>query len=754
LDLILLYYYRDASARIMKKILIVEDETIVALDLKSRLTSMEYEVVGTVAKGEDAVSLALESAPHCVLMDVQLKGDMDGIEAAGRIREELDIPIIFITAYGDKKTIERAKVQDAFGYILKPYNDREIYTNIEIAIYKHGIEKKLKESEKRLEITLRSIAEGVIATDSQGVITYVNPAGLTLLERKENEVLHKPLEDVFTCKLREEVTAKAELPSTGQSGYYPSLVFLQKKDHSLVPIERTESEIKDDLGNPQGRVIAFRDMLERELYEEQLRQAKKEAEQANRAKTELFAGMSHELRTPLNNIIGMADVGMGNSGIEEDLLETFRLIKQGGENLLAVVNSILDFTGLKDGTSHLEERVFSLRDLLEKEFEKISLRGYRKGLDMYFYYHPSVPERIKGDDRKIRKVLHQLLENAIKFTEKGYVLVEVFLHEQKVLVLKVQDTGVGMSRDIQEIIFNEFTQGSDLYTRSFGGIGIGLSLVKEFMKVLGGNVLFESSPQGGTSFTCRVPFNHAPAIARESGKKISDVSSILGNRKVLLHCSDSIEKEILEALFVKEGCPDRIVSGGAGEQQAEREDQEGPLHLFCSVNEYVKTGGLENAFVLSTPYRNETIPEDLVQPRAIGNKPILSKTFLPLLKLFCDNNSFLQEKNDGNEISTFKKEVKKEKELSACGDVVDENTIIEELCEFQNNWEENWNYDKNEEFAAIASAMRNKVLKLGWEDCAKDLLKTVFALRSGKAEKIKEAKELLSASIQKYVKKQ
>ena len=92
----------------MKKIVIVEDEPFVALDLKSRLTSMGYEVVGTVTKGEDAVSLALESAPHCVLMDVQLKGDMDGIEAAGRIREEMDVPIIFITAYGDKKTIEKS----------------------------------------------------------------------------------------------------------------------------------------------------------------------------------------------------------------------------------------------------------------------------------------------------------------------------------------------------------------------------------------------------------------------------------------------------------------------------------------------------------------------------------------------------------------------------------------------------------------------------------------------------------------------
>lgn len=731
----------------MKKVLVVEDETIVALDLKSRLTSMDYEVVGTVGKGEEAVILALEKKPQCVLMDVQLKGDMDGIETAGRIREAVDVPIIFVTAYGDEETLERVKVQEAFGYILKPYNDREIYTNIEIAIYKHGIEKRLKESEKRLEITLRSIAEGVIATDPHGTITYINPAALTLMGYDDNEVLKKPLLEVFRFKLREELSGSVEESISGRNDYYPSLVFLEKKDQSSIPIEKTESEIKDDLGNSQGRVIVFRDMHERELYEEELRLAKKEAEQANRAKTQLFAGMSHELRTPLNNIIGMADLGMVRGNIDEDLYENFKLIKQGGENLLSVVNSILDFTGLKDGASALEERIFSLREVLEKEFQKLSLRGFRKGLNMYFFYHPFVAEHIKGDDKKIVKVLHQLMENAIKFTDKGYVLVEVLPSEKQVLELRVKDTGVGMSSEVQEIVFNEFTQGSNLYTRDFGGIGIGLTLVKEFMKVLGGNVVFESNPKEGTNFICRLPFTSVPVKQDLSKKKETNIPLDIGGNPILLHCSDDIEKKIIETLFVSAGHPKPVIAEEAETQQVAENNRKEGIHIFCSVEEYVQQEGLENSIVFITPYRNENIPENIVQPRAIGNRPIMWKSLVPLLDIFCKSNPCRENKSEGNKASRSREQCSKSEVVKNRKCTDSENQIVEELYRFQKKWDENWSFDKNEEFASFASSIRNKVLLVGWENCAKDLLKCVFAFRSGEIEKIKGAKVLLENTI-------
>lgn len=130
-------------------IILVEDEIIVAADVKNRLENMGYSVLGIFDNGEEAIQKAGELKPNLVLMDIVLKGEMDGIDAAQNIRELYDIPIIYLTAYSDEKTLERAKVTEPFGYVLKPFEDREIQSAIEMAIYKHQMEKKLKESEEK-----------------------------------------------------------------------------------------------------------------------------------------------------------------------------------------------------------------------------------------------------------------------------------------------------------------------------------------------------------------------------------------------------------------------------------------------------------------------------------------------------------------------------------------------------------------------------------------------------------------------------
>jgi CheY-like chemotaxis protein len=129
--------------------MLVEDEIIVAADVKYRLENMGYDVLDIVDTGEEAISKAGEMRPDLILMDIVLKGDMDGIEAAQQIRELFDIPIIYLTAYSDKKTLERAKITEPFGYVLKPFEDREVQSAIEMALYKHETERKLKESEEK-----------------------------------------------------------------------------------------------------------------------------------------------------------------------------------------------------------------------------------------------------------------------------------------------------------------------------------------------------------------------------------------------------------------------------------------------------------------------------------------------------------------------------------------------------------------------------------------------------------------------------
>ncbi|MCJ7813181.1 response regulator, partial [bacterium] len=166
-------------------ILVVEDERIVAEDIRGSLRNIGYSVSAIVSSGEEAIIQMERVRPDIILMDIVIQGEMSGIQTAEVIRSRFDIPIVYLTAYADEETLEKAKITEPFGYILKPYNDRELYSTIEMALYKHSMEKKLKESEVWFSTTLKSIGDGLIATDKKGKIMFMNPVAETLTGWKQ-----------------------------------------------------------------------------------------------------------------------------------------------------------------------------------------------------------------------------------------------------------------------------------------------------------------------------------------------------------------------------------------------------------------------------------------------------------------------------------------------------------------------------------------------------------------------------------------
>lgn len=173
----------------MSRVFIVEDEVLVARDIKSRLEKLGYQVIGTAARGDDAVTRVLSERPDLILMDINLKGDMDGIEAADRIRAKADLPIIFCTAYSNDETLARAKVTVPYGYVLKPFDNRELEITIEIALHKHQMEVALKAAGIRLEATLQNLEDGVLTVDEAGVIVLANPMAIQLLGRSKEGLI-------------------------------------------------------------------------------------------------------------------------------------------------------------------------------------------------------------------------------------------------------------------------------------------------------------------------------------------------------------------------------------------------------------------------------------------------------------------------------------------------------------------------------------------------------------------------------------
>jgi len=257
--------------------MVVEDENIVAMDIENSLISLGYQVVGIASSGEDAIDLAGETRPDLVLMDIMLRGEIDGVEAAEQIRRRYNIPVVYLTAYADGNTLQRAKITEPYAYLLKPFEDRQLHITIEMALYKHRMEKKLKENERWLAAVLRSIEDGVIATDLQGLITYMNTVAEVQTGWRHQEALGKDLTEIFTVRnagkgvVGESPALRAMREGTiiGQS----KGVTLVSREGVETPIDYTASPIKDEKGNILGAVVVFRDVTERRHAEELLMQS-------------------------------------------------------------------------------------------------------------------------------------------------------------------------------------------------------------------------------------------------------------------------------------------------------------------------------------------------------------------------------------------------------------------------------------------------------------------------------------------------
>lgn len=264
------------------KILIVEDESIVARDIQRRLLHLGYEVVGAVPTGEEAIKKASILLPDLVLMDVRLKGEMDGIEAASVIRQEYGIPVIYLSAYADNDTLKRASVTEPFGYILKPFEERELHTTIEMALYRNELEKKIKERENWYGTTLRSLGEAVIATDTEGRIDFMNTTAEALTGWKFQEAQGKDLLLVF--KTVEQSGKRGgknpveQILTNRVTAVLKNHATLISRDGREIPIDESASPIKDDRGNIVGAVLVFQDVSERKRAQEALRASQEYAE--------------------------------------------------------------------------------------------------------------------------------------------------------------------------------------------------------------------------------------------------------------------------------------------------------------------------------------------------------------------------------------------------------------------------------------------------------------------------------------------
>ncbi len=432
----------------------------------------------------------------------------------------------------------------------------------------------LAASERHLRKSLEASIDGIIIVDEVGTVLEYNQAAQHIFGYERDQVIGKSMASLFVPERHRaaHVAGMARFVRSREKRIIgkPIEIEAMRADGSefLAVLSIKESDSRD------GMVFIgyIRDITEKRRAESALIAAKEKAEHANRAQAEFLAMMSHEIRTPLNGLLGILSLLM-DSDLSEEQHEYVRIGERSGQGLLRIINDILDYSKIESGEFSFEANDFDLYGLVAGVIDIVSPKAQEKSLALNFDVATSGHTHLKGDEERLRQILVNLADNAVKFTDEGSITITVTSepaeNDRRHLLFEVVDTGIGIADDHVEDLFKKFTTASPSYQRQQGGTGLGLAICKTLIGAMGGEIGMRSNDTGGSTFWFRVTLDESSPEEAEAGKvTISDRSQILSatngeQLRILIAEDNSTNAMITRVMLAEAGYELDVVTDGA-----------------------------------------------------------------------------------------------------------------------------------------------------------------------------------------------